>query len=628
MAKSSVKVMSIDELAESVAEVVEDQLGFNEVGRIETEAGVGLVAIEDDRPALFVHLVRPGEAIDAEQRNLAELCGSQLDQGTADFVWATNVADVSSGHFFSWLEERPVSELPTREKWLELVAKSEGGKKRKTAAVADYKVLQHEFDNLHEYIYAARENVNSKNDITYELCKCIFLKMHVERNPDFVVPSVEQKLETILSPDYVRSKRDEAVQHIKMAFAEVRDLPQYTVEDDAGHSFRVFDAVEAIRLNKPETFVHIFEMLTKHTLRELDDDILGRAFDVMLRAKFESKGGVGIYLTPQPVRDAMVEMAFHDIAAEDQGAITRRDPKTGRPAFRVADPCCGSGGFLITAMRRVYKHVNGLMGLDDTQKHDLLEEIYTDCFVGADNAPGMVLMARINMSLHGDPKARVFQVDNSLTTDVFQPETFDLIITNPPFKKGGIRAGTEHGDDILRRFRSDIEDGRCKMEGDKLAMGAKPDSKGVWKPVKRVDPAVLFIDRCLQLLRPGGRLLIVVPDGILCNSGDRYVREYLMGVKHPETGKFVGGKAVVKAVVSLPPVTFRLSGAGAKTSFLYLQKRRPGDEQGPIYMAVANKVGFDVKANKETELEGGKPIPNDLVKIVEGYCQGPSEELR
>lgn len=128
------------------------------------------------------------------------------------------------------------------------------------------------------------------------------------------------------------------------------------------------------------------------------------------------------------------------------------------------------------------------------------------------------------------------------------------------------------------------------------------------------------------MLKPGGRLVIVVPDGILCNSGDRYVREYIMGVKNEETGKFVGGKAVVKAVVSLPPVTFRLSGAGAKTSFLYLQKKRPGDEQGPIYMAVANKVGFDIKANKETLIEGGKTIPNDLVKIVEGYREGPKLE--
>jgi type I restriction enzyme M protein len=159
------------------------------------------------------------------------------------------------------------------------------------------------------------------------------------------------------------------------------------------------------------------------------------------------------------------------------------------------------------------------------------------------------------------------------------------------------------------------------MSGAGLALGAKPDSNGNWTPVKSVDPAVLFIDRCLQLLKPGGRLLIVVPDGILCNSGDRYVREYIMGRKDESTGQFVGGKAIVRAVVSLPQVTFRLSGAGAKTSFLYLQKKRAGDEQGPVFMAVASEVGFDVKQNKEV-LTG----VNDLVKIVEAYKVGPAPD--
>ena len=93
-----------------------------------------------------------------------------------------------------------------------------------------------------------------------------------------------------------------------------------------------------------------------------------------------------------------------------------------------------------------------------------------------------------------------------------------------------------------------------------------------------------------------------------------------MGKKDETTGKFIGGKAIVKAVVSLPPVTFRLSGAGAKTSFLYLQKKRDGDEQGPVFMAVADNVGFDVKQNKEVRID-----QNDLTKIVEAYKSGPTE---
>ena len=223
------------------------------------------------------------------------------------------------------------------------------------------------------------------------------------------------------------------------------------------------------------------------------------------------------------------------------------------------------------------------------------------------------------MALHGDPQARVFRVSNSLTTDIFVPESFDLIVTNPPFKKGGIKA-KDHGD-VLEKFRSDVHEVNLRASSSGLGLGAKPDSKGHWKPINSVDPAVLFIDRCLQLLKPGGRLLIVVPDGILCNSGDRYVREYIMGSKDEGTGRFVGGKAVVKAVVSLPPVSFQLSGAGAKTSFLYLQKKRPGDEQGPVFMAVADEVGFDVKQNKEV-LTG----KNDLVRILEAYRVGAPQE--
>lgn len=629
MAKSRTPAASLEHLVDEVSRVLKERLNFSEPVSLNTAGRRALLCAEQGRPALFVHLVAPGEPIDARQQDLAQMCAADVDGGPADYVWATNNPDITSGYFFSWLEDREISELPTRQLWQESVARIAGRPRRSAGSAEEYNTLQKEFDDLHEYIYAARENVNSKNDITYELCKCIFLKMHLERDPNYVVPGVEEKLETIIMPSTIRSRRDEAVADIKQAFAAVRELPDYTVQDDAGHSFRIFDPVEAIRLNKPDTFVRIMEMLTRHTLRNLDDEVLGRAFDVMLRAKFESKGGVGIYLTPQAVRDAMIDMALHDILSEDRGALTRRDPRTGRPAFRVCDPCCGSGGFLVTAMRRFRKAINELMGLGDEQKVKLLREIYEDSFIGADNAPGMVLMARINMAMHGDPKARVFQVDNSLTTDILLPESFDLIVTNPPFKKGGIKVGSEHGDAILSQFCSAIlPDGRCGMAGDKLAMGAKPDSKGVWRPAKSVDPAVLFIDRCLQLLKPSGRLVIVVPDGVLCNSGDRYFREYLLGIKDPETSKFVGGKAVVKAVVSLPPVTFRLSGAGAKTSFLYVQKKRPGDQQGPIYMAVANRVGFDVKANKEVVQEGGKPIPNDLVKIVEVYRQGPAKDLQ
>jgi len=141
-----------------------------------------------------------------------------------------------------------------------------------------------------------------------------------------------------------------------------------------------------------------------------------------------------------------------------------------------------------------------------------------------------------------------------------------------------------------------------------------------------VDLSVLFLDRCLQLLKPGGRLLMIVPDSILCNANTRHVREYLIGKKDDQTGQFHGGKAIVRAVISLPADTFKLSGTGAKTSILYVQKRKADkkspdrfidEPQGDVFMAVADTLGYTVKANTEVY-----DVPNELVPITGAYRRG------
>ena len=618
--KKSESELTQESILQAAASSLKDQLGYINVQKTIVEGEACMVAFDQSHPVVLVYVPEDLDSISAVEEELATELGGVVDEGPADYVWATTSGIIGEGFMYSWLPSKDcqVSSIPS---FLEYSQTTDEGLKRvkPKADPVRFKGLQHEFDELHERIYAIREPVDGANDIIAQICKCIFLKMHLEKYPDFKF-SNGQLFEEIFDPDFIRRKKEKAVEYIKKAFDRAKKLDEYCLEDDRGHSFRIFDQADFIKFNRPETYAYIAEVLSKHQLRSpeetgLEDDILGRAFDVMLRAKFESKGGMGIYLTPQQVRDAMVQMAFYDIIKEDSGAITRRDSQTNKMLFRVCDPACGSAGFLVTAMREVRKHVDKLLGLSELQRVELLSDIFAQGFLGADSSPNMVLMGRINMALHGDPKARIFRVDNSLTSDIFVPESMDLILTNPPFKKGGIK-----DNDILEFYRSDVVDSDIQMSGSGLAMGAKPDSKGNWKAVKSIDPAVLFIDRCLQLLKPGGRLLIVLPDGILCNSGDRYVREYLMGTKDEETGQFIGGKAIVKAVVSLPPVTFRLSGAGAKTSYLYLQKKRPGDEQDSVFMAVANQVGFDIKQNKEI-ITG----ENDLIKIVESYKQGPTK---
>ncbi len=509
-----------------------------------------------------------------------------------------------------------------------------------------YETLQRRFDAIHEQIYAMKDHVNNSNDAIDEICKFVFMEVFRLNNPDYKLKRgnlAGRRFSEIFDYSYLQNAEDrkKVVEEIREAFKEIKDHEDYVAINDQGEKIKIFSPDEYIKLQNPDIYESIMKALQdlgsisingevykeRATLADLSGDVIGRVFDVVLRRKYKNDEGLATYLTPRQVTEAAVEMVIHDLIEEGTSRIIGRDPETGIPTLRILDPCCGSGGFLIKALIKIRNFLLYDLSGDKKEHEKLFKEMVDHCFVGADNSPGMVLKARINMALHGAVRAPIFQTLNSLTNTGLKPESFDAIITNPPFKKGGISAKVKGGKEIIEMYSRDIdEDGNNRMSPDGLSLGAKPNSKGKWKPVNSVDPAVLFIDRCLQLLKPGGFLMIVVPDGILSNSGDQYIREYIMGKKNSVTGEFEGGKAILKAVISLPPETFKLSGAGAKTSLLYLKKKEhPGEKQGPVFMAVADKVGFEVKNNVEVQLGDDH---NDLLKIVEAYKKGVPEDMK
>ncbi|MCW6078095.1 class I SAM-dependent DNA methyltransferase [Clostridium sporogenes] len=565
------------------------------------------------------------------------------------YAWVTNGV---SNSYILVEEEKAISEIPPV---IEGEEKFNFGRRQLTErdiwSIKKYQELQEKFDGIHEMIYGMKDHVNNSNDAIDEFCKLIFMEVFRLNHDDYTLRGGDlegKKFNDIFRYEYIENAedKDKAVQDIREAFKIVKNHEDYVATLDDGSKAPIFGADEYIKLENPTMYITVLKTLQdlgptntengeKHgTLLDLTGDVAGRVFDVMLRGKFENKGGMGIYLTPRQVTEAAVEMVVHDLTKEGAGKLIEIDPKNGYPKFKVGDLCCGSAGFLIKMLQEIKTHMLTKLGGNTKHYEQVYELMKEHSFIGADNSPGMVLKARLNMAMNGAAKCPIFQTRNSLMTDNLEPETFDAIITNPPFAKGGVSRTIKKGKttidnldgiEILKRYSEDIDDdGQNKMNPDKLSLGSKPDSRGRWKEVNSIDPAVLFIDRNLQLLKKGGFLMIVIPDGILSNSGDKYVREYIMGKKNEVTGEFEGGKAILKAVISLPTETFSLSGAGAKTSLLYLKKKEhSGEKQGPVFMAVADEVGFMVKQNVEIQLGDDH---NDLLKIVEAYKKGMTED--
>ena len=275
-------------------------------------------------------------------------------------------------------------------------------------------------------------------------------------------------------------------------------------------------------------------------------------------------------------------------------AIEILDPKIGE---YIIDPACGSGGFLIVALEHVWKKLDEEASKKGWSKEYLAgkrKDLASKFIAGIDKDSFLAKVTKAYMAIIGDGRGGIFCENSLVPLSEWNPKTrqkielgkFDVLITNPPFgAKIPIR-----GERILEQY-----DLGFKWKFNK-------ETKE-WERTNKLQdkqpPQILFIERCLQSLKPGGRMAIVLPDGILGNVTEGYIR------------KFILDKAKILAVVDCPKETFAPK-PQTKTSVLFLQKKKKEEYKNyPIFMAVAEKCGHDRR---------GKPIKeDDLPKVAQEY---------
>lgn len=301
-----------------------------------------------------------------------------------------------------------------------------------------------------------------------------------------------------------------------------------------------FNEADAL-LFKPHTTVEIVRRLQPYSLRRSSADIKGGVFEDFLGKTF--RDDLGQYFTPTPVINLMVGILQPSV--EDF----------------VGDPACGSARMLTHVLDYVRKHEyakaiaanNGNPeGVNADEPTPEFVRFRDNQIFGAETSRNVMHVARVNTLMNGAQYADLRNIDSlmplaSITGGITEglPERpgfyrggLTLILTNPPF---GSKVTNER---VLKDFAD--RDGVTKRNG---------------KVVDSVPQEVAFINRCLEYLAPGGKLGIVLPDGVLANSSMQVVRDWILRW------------ARLKAVISLPQETFAPYGAGVKTSVVFLEKR-------------------------------------------------------
>lgn len=340
----------------------------------------------------------------------------------------------------------------------------------------------------------------------------------------------------------------------------------------------VMDKDDNITLDA-NSIVYVVGELQNYCLVDAERDIVADAFETFIDHAL--KGGQGQFFTPRNVVKMMVEIIDPD--AEDF----------------IVDPSCGSGGFLVEALRYVWKKIDDegkkyQWGDDEIKEEKMDFALNRIC--GIDKDYFLAKVAKAYMAILGVNKSGIFCEDSLERPENWGKQTqmrigkskFTALFTNPPF---GSKIPVK-GEDKLKQY--DL--------GHKWSLDKKTNEWTKGKLKDKESPQVLFIERDLELLADYGKMAIVLPDGVFGNDTFTYIRSWLKD------------KGRILAIIDIPIETFQPNTA-TKTSVLIFQKLPKTEipEDYPIFMAIASTCGHDRRGN-ETESDEIMQVANTYKK--------------
>jgi len=435
-----------------------------------------------------------------------------------------------------------------------------------------------------------------------EISKILFMKIKYEREQRgtkvFTKKEFEERekwFEKDIRPSLKGTPKD--LPYMQFLFYNTKD----EFKDD-----QLFEKNEIIKIRQ-NSFEQILEKLEGYNLSDTQDDVKGIAFEQFLGTTF--RGELGQYFTPRTIVDFMTNIL---------------DPNEGET---ICDPTCGSGGFLIKAFEYIrekiedevkeakaklrsdiegdyYEDLSEKKQLEINERIEKMQAVLNkeldtqvvnsrmyklsrNCIYGTDANPRMARTSKMNMIMHGDGHGGVHHHDGLLNVNGIFEERFDVILTNPPF---GARIDKSQKITEADKFIDEEMIARYKAKyGVAYENALKQVNENIGKSLLSLYDVgsmsglteVLFMERCLKLLKKGGRMGMVLPEGVLNTSNLQKVREYFEG------------KAKIILICSIPQDVFIAAGATVKPSLVFF--KRFTEEEELQYLGAKTKAEKEVR---------------------------------